>query len=116
VAGGQHIAEVRAFLVKYYATAVGQSLAEPMHTLTAKARLGLVTVQGTLWQIADIGLRMLQPSELALAQGFPPEYRLLGSKAQQVAHIGNSVPPAMSESLVRANYVEAAVPAMGGVA
>ena len=38
------IAEVRAFLVKYFKTGIGQGLDEPAHTITTKHRLGLVTV------------------------------------------------------------------------
>jgi DNA (cytosine-5)-methyltransferase 1 len=104
--GGQHIAEVRAFLVKYYDTGVGQSLREPMHTITTRDRLGLVTVAGVDYQLADLGLRMLTPRELALAQGFPTEYILTGSKSNQVARIGNSVCPPVAEALVRANCLE----------
>ena len=104
MAGGQHLGEVRAFLVKYYGTGVGQSLKEPAHTLTAKARLGLVMVKGVEYQIVDIGLRMLQPRELARAQGFPDSYVLEGTKTKQVALIGNSVAPPLSEALARANY------------
>jgi len=44
-AQGTHIGEVRAFLVKYYDTATGQTLDEPAHTLTAKARLAVVTAE-----------------------------------------------------------------------
>lgn len=114
-AGGKHVAEVRAFLLKYYRTATGQRLADPMHTQTTRHRLGLVTVSGVDYQIVDIGMRMLSPRELARAQGFPDEYRLdVGpdgkrlSKAGQVALIGNSVPPPWAAALIRANYVERA--------
>jgi DNA (cytosine-5)-methyltransferase 1 len=108
-AGGGHIGEVRAFLVKYYSSGSrDQSVASPMHTLTAKARLGLVTVQGEEYQICDIGLRMLQPRELLAAQfgRFAREYVLTGTKAQQVAAIGNSVCPELAEAIVRANFQE----------
>ena len=101
--GGQHLAEVRAFLVKYYGTAKGQSLRDPMHTVTSKDRLGLVTVEGVDYAITDIGMRMLNPRELARAQGFPDSYVLTGTKSNQVAKIGNSVCPPVVEALVRAN-------------
>ena len=67
---GQHIGEVRAFLVKFYKTGIGQKIKEPLHTITTKHRLGLVTVAGEEYQIADIGLRMLTPRELARAKVF----------------------------------------------
>jgi len=102
--GGQHLAEVRAFLIKYYGNEKGGcSLAEPMDTVTGKDRLGLVTIHGEDYQIIDIGMRMLTPRELARGQGFPDSYILTGSKSVQVAKIGNSVCPAMSEVLVKAN-------------
>ena len=102
-AAGQHIGEVRAFLIKYFGTATGQSVNDPVHTLTAKHRLGLVTVEGQEYQIADIGLRMLQPRELARAQGFPDSYALTGTKTNQVAKIGNSVCPPIAKELVSVN-------------
>lgn len=102
-ATGQHLGEVRAFLVKYYNTNIGQPVNKPLHTITTKHRLGLVTVQGRLYQIADIGLRMLQPRELARAQGFDDSYKLIGTKTNQVAKIGNSVCPPLAKVLVAAN-------------
>jgi DNA (cytosine-5)-methyltransferase 1 len=102
-ATGQHIGEVRAFLVKYYGCGYGQSVNEPLHTIVSKDRFGLVTVAGQKYQIADIGLRMLAPRELATAQGFPASYILAGTKSCQVAKIGNSVCPPIAEALVRAN-------------
>jgi len=104
--GGQHVAEVRAFLVKYYGQ--GGQLAdcrEPMHTLTTKMRMGIVTVRGQDYQIVDIALRMLEPKELLRAQfgRFAARYKLVGTKARQVASIGNSVPPEVAEAIVRVN-------------
>lgn len=102
-AQGTHLAEVRAFLVKFYGTAVGQDLEEPLHTITPKERFGLVTIAGEEYEIVDIGMRMLTARELARAQGFPDDYVLTGNKTNQIARIGNSVCPVMSEALVRAN-------------
>jgi len=102
-ATGQHIGEVRAFLIKYYGTNVGQDLKRPMHTVTGKHRFGLVTIAGQQYRIADIGLRMLQPSELARAQGFRDGYILTGTKTSQVAKIGNSVCPPIAKAIVKAN-------------
>lgn len=103
-AGGSHIGLVRAFLTKYYgAGGTAQSLNEPIHTITTKARMGIVEVHGEDWQIADITLRMLEPHELAKAQGFPEGYVLTGTKANQIAKIGNSVVPLMAELIVGAN-------------
>lgn len=63
-----------AFLIRYYGEG-GQwgDLREPMHTITTKDRLALVTVwiRGEPWVVVDICLRMLVPRELANATGFP---------------------------------------------
>lgn len=102
-AGGNHFGLVRAFLIKYYGCGFGQGLAEPIHTITTKDRFGLVQVHGQDYQIADITLRMLQPHELAAAQGFPKDYVLTGTKSSKTAKIGNSVVPIMARVLVGAN-------------
>lgn len=103
LAGGLHHAEVRALLIKYYGQGTGQALDRPLDTIVSKDRFGLVTVSGELYQIQDIGLRMLAPHELAAAQGFPRDYILTGTKSSQVARIGNSVPPDVVTAIVKAN-------------
>ena len=74
---------------------------------------GLVTVDGVVYRIVDIGMRMLQPAELYRAQGFPEwyiidqDYRgVKYAKDKQVARCGNAVPPPFAEALVRANLPE----------
>jgi len=110
-AGGYHIGEVRAFLIKYYGTDQDPQLREPLHTVTTKDRFGLVTVQGEDYIIADIGMRMLQPRELYRAQGFPDAYQIDAmvngrplTKTAQVRMCGNSVSPVVATALVRANF------------
>ncbi|SCW77289.1 DNA (cytosine-5)-methyltransferase 1 [Sphingobium faniae] len=113
MAGGLHYGEVRAFLVKYYGNEHdGHGLAGPLGTVTTKDRFSLVTVTiaGEEYAIVDIGMRMLTPRELFLAQGFPPEYiidlQFNGkplTKTAQVRMCGNSVSPVMAEALARAN-------------
>jgi len=110
-AGGFHVAEVRAFLTAYYGSDgegdKGQSVLEPMRTITAKARLGLVLVEGTEYQIVDIGMRMLEPEELKVAQfgRFASDYDLSAAptKAAKVRLIGNSVCPENAEAVVYVN-------------
>lgn len=114
---GNHIAEVRAFLIKYYGSAqVGVDCREPMHTVTAKDRVGLVTIHGEQYAITDIGMRMLQPHELFAAQGFPSTYRINpivngkpATKSAQVKACGNSVCPPVAAALVRANVSDMAM-------
>lgn len=121
--GRAHVAEVRAFLVKYYgsdgsAQSQQQSLFDPLHTVTSKARFGLVTIEGTEYQITDIGMRMLAPKELFAAQSFPADYRLdvpfedrkkkrkrarKLTKTELIDLCGNSVAPVMAYALVKAN-------------
>lgn len=97
---------VTAFLMKFYSSGGQLQRADlPMHTITTKGRLALVacSVGGAKYVITDIGMRMLKPHELAMAQGFPPTYKFLGTATQKIAKIGNSVPPPVVEALVRAN-------------
>jgi DNA (cytosine-5)-methyltransferase 1 len=105
--GGGHMALVASLLVKYYGSGgQWQSLKEPMHTIVSKARFGLVTVNigGEEYAITDIGMRMLQPRELARAQGFDDSYQLIGTKTSQIARIGNSVPPPVVRAIVAAQF------------
>ena len=111
--GGNHVGEVRAFLLKYYGTNIGHSVTEPLQTVTTKHRFGLVMVHGEPYEIVDIGMRMLEPHELFAAQGFPSDYVISVDqngkpipKAKQVARCGNAVPPPFAEALVRANLPE----------
>ncbi|WP_306393410.1 DNA cytosine methyltransferase [Telluria beijingensis] len=129
-AGGQHHAEVRAFLLAYYGTDQDQTPGSPLATVTSRDRFGLVTIHGQDYEIVDIGLRMLAPHELYRAQGFPagyvideipdPELLFVGgeqvdgdplslpriplTKSAQVRMCGNSVCPPLSEALIRANF------------
>lgn len=73
----------------------------------------LLEISGTLYYIADIGLRMLSPRELYNAMGFPPDYIIDRDyegkeykKSAQVARCGNAVCPPMATALVRANLPE----------
>jgi DNA (cytosine-5)-methyltransferase 1 len=104
----QRAAVVAAFLVQYYSQGTtDQPLTEPMATIVTRARHGLVTVtiDGAEYALVDIGMRMLEPHELAAAQGFPPSYVLTGTKSQRIARIGNSVCPPLAAAIVGANLV-----------
>lgn len=68
-----------------------------------------------LYQIADIGMRMLQPHELFAAQGFSASYIIDQgpdgtklSKSDQVRMCGNSVCPPVAAALVQANCADMA--------
>lgn len=102
-AGGMHVAEVRAFLTQYYGCSEERNLRGPLNTITTKDRFGLVAVKGELYEISDIGMRMLAPRELYRAQGFPDDYKIdhvidNGKRVpltitDQVKFCGNSVSP-----------------------
>ena len=111
-----HFGEVRVFLSKYYGTGTGQSVKEPLDTITAQDRFGLVVIDGTEYQIVDIGLRMLEPSELYGCQGFPEDYIIdhdyTGKKyprSEQVRRCGNAVCPPIPAALVKSNLPELCV-------
>lgn len=105
-----HLGLIYSFLIRYFGTAIGQHCTEPLFTVTGKDRFGLVVVKvgGEPYVIADIGMRMLTPRELARAQGFPDDYILTGTKSNQVAKIGNSVCPMMAKVLAEANLFASA--------
>ena len=112
-AGDGHFGEVRAFLIKYYGQGTGQDIEKPLDTVTAQDRFGLVTINGTDYQIVDIGLRMLEPRELYGCQGFPDDYIIdhdyTGKKyprSEQVRRCGNAVCPPIPAALVRSNLPE----------
>lgn len=84
------------FLDKYYGSGVAADLAEPLDTITAKARFGLCQVGDALF---DIHFRMLRPRELARAQGFPDSYEFSGGSADATKLIGNAVPVNLAEAL-----------------
>ena len=103
---------VAAFLISYYGTENVSACDAPAPTITTKDRLAMVTVmvKGTPYVIVDICLRMLKPSELYKAQGFPADYIISHgadgkpfTKTQQVHMCGNSVSPPPMAALARAN-------------
>ena len=111
-----HFGEVRAFLIKYYGDATGQDIKNPLDTVTTKDRFGLVTIEGVDYQIVDIGLRMLEPSELYGCQGFPDDYIIdhdytgkAYPRSEQVKRCGNAVCPPLPAALVKANLPEICV-------
>lgn len=119
---------VSAFIERQFGNSTGHKVTEPLATVTGvnKSRLvevflqkydggsNIIEIKGEKYQIVDICMRMLTPRELYNAQGFPHDYKIEWEmpngkkypKTQQVAKVGNSVPPAFATALVRANYPE----------
>lgn len=97
-------AEIREILNKY----AGYALADD--------EILLIDINDNFYFLSDIGMRMLTPRELYLAQGFPSDYQIEFdyngkpySKKEQVARCGNAVCPPLAEAVVRANLPEYAV-------
>lgn len=103
--GGIHHALAEPYLVEYYGNGEARSVDGPLPTATTKQRFGLaqpvIELQGHRY-LLDIRFRMLQPHELAAAQGFPTDYQFTGNKTQVVKQIGNAVPCGLARSLVTA--------------
>lgn len=91
------------FLFSYYGNATWQTVDRPLATVTTKDRHALVEMRG-----ADIGMRMLEPHELAAAMGFPHDYQWLTpdgaplTKRDRVKMIGNACPVNTVAELIRA--------------
>lgn len=116
-AGGLHVGEVKTtFAMQGYDEARAQMALELLQEYCGSDSTGLVTIDGIIYKIVDIGMRMLQPHELYRAQGFPEcyiidrDYRgVKYAKNKQVARCGNAVPPPFAEAQVRSNLPELCV-------
>lgn len=107
---GRRRRQVLEFLFHHFGEPTESEWADPVATPTGRLRFGLVILAGTVWQIADIGMRMLVPRELFNAQGFPPDYIIDRTakgepvtKTAQTSMAGNSVSPPPAEATLRAN-------------
>ena len=106
---GSRRSQVLAFLHKHFGEPTDAEAADPAATLMGRLRHGLVLIGKAVWQIADIGLRMLTPRELYNAQGFPRDYIIdrtangALTKTAQTRMAGNSVCPPWAAAIIRAN-------------
>lgn len=87
------------FLICYYGTQNMSEAGEPVPAVTTRDRFGLVEAKVTHFRL-DIRFRMLQPRELARAQGFPDSYQFTGNREAVVKQIGNAVPPHTAKALI----------------
>jgi DNA (cytosine-5)-methyltransferase 1 len=98
----QNVALVQPFIVKYYKTGRSVSIDDPLDTVTTKDRFMLVEPKtGRPIAELDILFRMLQPHELAGAQGFPTGYQFCGTREDRVKQIGNAVPVNLATALCK---------------
>jgi DNA (cytosine-5)-methyltransferase 1 len=118
------VASVR-FLDNQYGTGRASSVEQPNGTLTTSPKQNLVTIQKgnanidflpsdtpamrkikefmQAHGIADIKMRMLKVPELLKIQGFPADYILKGTQADQKKFIGNAVVPIVAREIARAS-------------
>ena len=59
-----------------------------------------------MYGIVDIKMRMLKIAELKRIMGFPEDYTLIGTQAEQKKFIGNAVEVNMSRVLCEALYMK----------
>lgn len=90
-----------ALVVEYYGNGQARPVTDPLPTVTCNDRFALVDFRPD-----RIGFRMLQPHELAAAQGFPQGYRFTGTKTEQVRQIGNAVPCGFARALIAAHLTQ----------
>ena len=75
-----------------------QSINDAISTLTTREKHALIT------QVCgDVYFRFITIDEAKKLQGFPDDYILTGSKAEQLRHIGNSVVPLVAKRLIEEN-------------
>ncbi len=113
---------VEPFLVAHFGEREGQaprthSIDNPLPTVTHRGAGDLVepylapadavstypysvVIDGVIYKLG-IRFRMLQPRELARAQGFPEGYVFTGTKTAKTAQIGNAVPVNVAKALYR---------------
>jgi DNA (cytosine-5)-methyltransferase 1 len=89
----------RPFLVEYYGNSDTADVDTPLPTVTTKDRHALCVPDLYPWGL-DLRYRMLQPRELAAAQGFPSDYEFAGNKGETTEQIGNAVPVHLAKALV----------------
>ena len=71
---------------------------------------GRILYEGREMRIADIGMRMITPREMANSHGFPSNYEISRTATgrpltitEQTSLLGNSVPPPMAAAIIAAN-------------
>ena len=94
---------VEPFITEYYGNGGSHPIEIPLPTITTKDRFAVCGVTDGI----ELGFRMLQPSELSAATGFPSDYKFTGTKVEVVKQIGNAVPPNFAKAMFRQILKEA---------
>lgn len=106
--GSNRLGLCQPFLVNFYGNGKALSVGDPLDTVTARDRFGLVTPEtlmldkGDRLALLDIHFRMLQPHELAAAHSFPADYKFAGGREDRVKQVGNSWPVRLAAALCKA--------------
>ncbi len=107
-ASGNHHSVVLppAWLMTYYNHGQLLSVQEALPTVTTLARHALVIGAqqpgaDAQVQVEDCGFRMLAPGEIQAAMAFPVDYKMTGTRREQVKQLGNAVTPPVMELLMR---------------
>ena len=104
-----------AFVTAYYGNGVNSSIDSPAPTVTTKEGVVGIAIYDddspwtrrvkefmAAYGIVDICMRMLNIGELKRIMGFPTDYVLIGTQAEQKKYIGNAVEVNMSRVLCEA--------------
>jgi DNA (cytosine-5)-methyltransferase 1 len=75
---------------------------EPLATVTANGNHHMLVETIAPPKVEDCTFRMLAVPEIQAAMAFTPDYRITGSKREQVMQLGNGVTPPAAEWLIRA--------------
>tara|TARA_Y100001963_G_scaffold154483_1_gene243357 strand:- start:8807 stop:10225 length:1419 start_codon:yes stop_codon:yes gene_type:complete len=94
---------VEPFILPQHSGGAPRPVSKPLPTVATAGAISLVEPttfeqDGTTY-VLDIKFRMLQPSELAAAQGFLPSYQFTGNKTEITKQIGNAVPRRTARAL-----------------
>lgn len=76
---------------------------EPLRTITTAGHQSVLTaddIAKAAEYVDEVRFRMLEPIECKRAQAFDADYKMQGTKRQQVRLAGNAVPPPMARDLV----------------
>jgi DNA (cytosine-5)-methyltransferase 1 len=100
-AGGKHHALLSAnsFLTYYYGQMSAGGISDPVHTVTATDRAGLVGKLDSL-TVEDLTFRMLRSAEIGNVMAFPGKYVVLGTERDRVKQYGNAITPPVEKMII----------------
>lgn len=89
----------RAFMTYYYGAKQASGMGDPLRTVTAVDRAGLVqALEGMT--VDDLTFRMLTPNEIGRAMAFPDTYIVTGNGRERTKQYGNAVTPPVMEMIL----------------